>query len=133
MTATLTAPTTDGAQPMALVRVSDGAGGFRHEFRPVPAEPPRRKRKAPPRPDPIEANPDSAAQQLQQFIERRERLEEEKHGIMEDIRDVNAEAKAMGFDVTAISAIIAMRKMNPDMRREAEMILDTYKTALGLA
>ncbi|OCC25672.1 hypothetical protein MB02_01290 [Croceicoccus estronivorus] len=81
----------------------------------------------------MEANPDSAAQQLQQIIERRERLEEEKAAIADDIRDVNAEAKAVGFDVKAIAAIIAMRKMNPDMRREAEAILDTYKTALGLA
>ncbi|MDD3800096.1 MAG: DUF2312 domain-containing protein [Novosphingobium sp.] len=81
----------------------------------------------------MEANPDTAAQQLQQLIERRERLEEEKAGIADDIRDVNAEAKALGFDVKAIGAIIAMRKMQPDLRREAEAILDTYKTALGLA
>lgn len=128
---TATAPA--DAQPMALVRVPDGQGGYRHEFRPVPPEQPKKKRKARPRPDPIEANPDTAAQQLQQLIERRERLEEEKAGIADDIRDVNAEAKALGFDVKAIGAIIAMRKMQPDLRREAEAILDTYKTALGLA
>lgn len=118
--------------PMALVRVPDGHGGYKHDFRPVTAQPPARKRKTRITPDPIKANPDSAAQQLQQIIERRERLEEEKASIGDDIRDVNAEAKAMGFDVKAISAIIAMRKTNPDMRREMEMILDTYKSALGI-
>lgn len=133
MTANASAPVSDGAQPMALVRISDGQGGYRHVFRPVPPEQPKKKRKTRHTPDPIDANPDSAAKQLQQYIERRERLEEEKAGIADDIRDVNAEAKAMGFDVKAITAIIAMRKMNPDMRREAEAILDTYKTALGIA
>ena len=127
---TATAPA--DVQPMALVRVPDGAGGWRHEFRPVPPEQPKRKRKARRVPDPIEANPEASAQQLQQLIERRERLEEEKAGIAEDIRDVNAEAKAMGFDVKTITAIIAMRKMDPNLRREAEDILETYKTALGI-
>lgn len=118
--------------PMALVRVPDGQGGFRHDFRPVPPQPVKRKRKARVAPDPLKANPDAAAQQLQQIIERRERLEEEKASVADDIRDVNAEAKAMGYDVKAISAIIAMRKTNPDLRREAEMVLETYKTALGI-
>jgi uncharacterized protein (UPF0335 family) len=117
---------------MALTRVPDGQGGFRHEFRPVTAQPAGRKRKARVAPDPIRANPDAAAQQLQQFIERRERLEEEKAGIADDIRDVNAEAKAVGFDVKTITAIIALRKMNPDLRREAQDILETYKSALGI-
>ncbi len=128
----MTASIPADARPMALVDVPDGQGGYRQEFRPIPAENPKGRRKARRAPDPIQANPDHAAQQLRQFIERRERLEEEKAGISDDIRDVNAEAKAMGFDVKTISAIIAMRKMNPDMRREAEMILDTYKSSLGI-
>ncbi|QSR17458.1 DUF2312 domain-containing protein [Novosphingobium sp. KA1] len=69
---------------------------------------------------------------LRQLIERVERLEEEKKGISDDIRDVYSEAKAVGFDVPAMKLIVKMRKMQPDHRREMEMITDTYKTALGL-
>lgn len=128
MTATIPAD----AQTMALVRVSDGAGGWRHEFRPVPAEKPKGRKKRH-TPDPIHANPEASAQQLKLLIERRERLEEEKLGISDDIKDVNAEAKALGFDVKTITTIIAMRKMAPDLRREAEAILEMYATALGIA
>lgn len=117
-------------QPMELVRVPDGQGGYRHDFRPVAPAPVRRKKRQ--APDPIKANPDASAQQLQQIIERRERLEQEKAEIADDIRDVNSEAKAIGFDVKTITAIIAMRKMNPDLRREAEMVMEAYKAALGL-
>lgn len=127
MTATIPAD----AQTMALVRISDGAGGWRHEFRPVPPEKPKGRKKRH-TPDPIHANPEASAQQLKLLIERRERLEEEKLGISDDIRDVNAEAKAVGFDVKTLTAIIAMRKMSPDVRHEAEAILDLYKTALGI-
>jgi len=119
------------AQQMALVRVSDGAGGWRHEFRPVPSEKPKAGKKRH-TPDPIHANPEASAQQLKLLIERRERLEEEKLAIADDIRDVNAEAKAVGFDVKTLTAIIAMRKMSPDLRHEAEAILEAYKTALGI-
>ena len=69
---------------------------------------------------------------LRQLIERVERLEEEKKGISDDIRDVYNEAKAVGFDVPAMKLIVKMRKMRPDDRREMEMITDTYKSALGL-
>lgn len=69
---------------------------------------------------------------LRLLIERRERLEEEKKGISDDIRDVMAEAKAVGYDTKVIGQIIKLRKMKPDDRREMEMLLDTYKSALGL-
>ncbi len=132
MTATLSAQAAEAAQPMALVRVPDGQGGYRHEFRPVPPEQPKGKRKGRPRPDPIHANPEASAQQLKQIIERVERLNEEEQGIKDDKRDVLAEAKAVGFDTKTINAIVALRKMNPDLRREAEDILETYKSALGI-
>ncbi|MFC0687588.1 DUF2312 domain-containing protein [Novosphingobium clariflavum] len=74
----------------------------------------------------------STEDRLRQYIERVERLEEEKKGISDDIRDVYSEAKAVGFDVPAMKLIVKMRKMQPDHRREMEMITDTYKTALGL-
>ena len=127
----MTAQQSADVRPMALVRVSDGEGGFRHEFRPVPAEKPK-ARKKPRTPDPIHANPDASAQQLKQIIERVERLIDEELGIMSDKRDVLAEAKAIGFDTKTINAIVALRKMQPDLRREAEDILETYKAALGI-
>lgn len=70
---------------------------------------------------------------LRLLIERRERLEEEKKGIADDIRDVMAEAKAVGYDTKIIGQIIKLRKMKPDDRREMEEMLETYKAALGLA
>ena len=69
---------------------------------------------------------------LRLLIERVERLEEEKKGIADDIRDVYAEAKAVGYDVKIMRQIVRLRKMAPDDRREMEAILDTYKAALGL-
>jgi len=131
MTATLSPDRADDARPMILVTVPDGTGGFRHEWRPRPEEKPK-ARKARPKPDPINANPDHAAQSLRLLIERREQLEEEKAGIADDIKDVNAEAKAMGFSVKTISAIIAMRRLDPHVVQEDQALLETYKTALGL-
>jgi uncharacterized protein (UPF0335 family) len=74
-----------------------------------------------------------AASQLRAFIERIERLEEEKATIVDDIKEVKAEAKGVGFNVGAISAIVKLRKMDPAERQEAEAILDLYKAALGMA
>jgi len=69
---------------------------------------------------------------LRLLIERVERLEEEKKGIADDIRDVYAEAKAVGYDSKIMRQIVRLRKMKPDDRAEMEAILDTYKAALGL-
>ena len=69
---------------------------------------------------------------LRLLIERIERLEDEKKGIADDIRDVYAEAKAVGYDVKIMRQIVRLRKMTPDDRAEMEMVLDTYKAALGL-
>jgi len=69
---------------------------------------------------------------LRLLIERVERLEEEKKGISDDIRDVYAEAKAVGYDVKIMRQIVRLRKMKPDDRAEMDMLLDTYKAALGL-
>lgn len=70
---------------------------------------------------------------LRLLIERIERLEEEKKGIADDIRDVYAEAKAVGYDTKIMRQIVRLRKMKPDDRREMETVLETYKAALGLA
>ena len=69
---------------------------------------------------------------LRLLVERIERLEEEKKGIADDIRDVYAEAKAVGYDVKIIRKVVALRKQTADQRSEEETILDTYKAALGL-
>ena len=72
-------------------------------------------------------------EQLRQFIERIERLEEEKAAIASDIRDVYAEAKANGFDNKIIRQVIKIRKMDSNERQEQESLLDTYLHALGMA
>ena len=75
---------------------------------------------------------DSADDRLRLLIERVERLEEEKKGIADDIKDVYSEAMAVGYDAKIMRQIVRLRKMKPDDRREAEMMLETYKNALGL-
>jgi uncharacterized protein (UPF0335 family) len=70
--------------------------------------------------------------QLRLLIERIERLNEEKKGISDDIRDVYNEAKAHGYDTKIIRAVIRLRAMAEHDRQEYQAILDTYMTALGL-
>jgi uncharacterized protein (UPF0335 family) len=74
-----------------------------------------------------------AAGQLRAFIERIERLEEEKKTISEDIKEVYAEAKGTGFDTKAVRTIIRLRKKDQAELQEEEAILDLYKAALGMA
>ena len=73
-----------------------------------------------------------AADQLRLFIERIERLEEEKKGIADDVKDVYAEAKARGYDTKTMRAIVRLRKMETHDRQEADALLETYRNALGL-
>jgi uncharacterized protein (UPF0335 family) len=73
-----------------------------------------------------------AKDHLKAFVERIERLEEEKKTIADDIRDVYAEAKANGFDTKALRVVIRMRKEDVDERKEHEAILETYLHALGM-
>jgi len=61
-----------------------------------------------------------------------ERLEEEKKGISDDIKDVYGELKATGYDAKVTRQIVRLRKMRPDNRREMEAVLETYKNALGI-
>ena len=74
-----------------------------------------------------------AAEQLRLFIERIERLEEEKKGIADDVKDVYAEAKSNGYDTKTMRKVVALRKMESHVRQEADALLDTYRNALGLA
>ena len=74
-----------------------------------------------------------AADQLKSFIERIERLEEEKAGIAGDLREVYAEAKGNGFDTKVMRKIISLRKRDFAERQEEEAILDLYLQALGMS
>ena len=73
-----------------------------------------------------------SAEQLLQFIERIERLEEEKRAFQDDIKDVFAEAKSTGFDVKTMRAIVRLRKMEKHHRDEADALMETYRKALGM-
>ena len=74
-----------------------------------------------------------AKDQLKAFVERIERLEEEKRALAEDIKEVFAEAKGTGFDTKALRTIVRLRKLDTDERREQQEVLDTYLHALGMA
>ena len=74
-----------------------------------------------------------AADQLRLFIERIERLEEEKKGIADDVKDVYAEAKSNGYDTKTMRKVVALRRLEAHVRQEADALLETYRNALGLA
>lgn len=79
------------------------------------------------------AEPNVAADQLRLFIERIERLEEEKKGVSDDIKDVYLEAKSQGYSNKTMREIVKLRKLEKHTRDEAEALLETYKAALGIA
>ena len=74
----------------------------------------------------------AAQNQLRQFIEQIERLEEEKKALSDDIKDKFAEAKAVGFDVKALRQVLRLRKKSKTDRQEEEAILEVYLHALGM-
>ena len=74
-----------------------------------------------------------SGEHLKQFIERIERLEDEKKNITEDISEVFSEAKGGGFDVKAMREVLKKRKLRADELEQQEGLVDTYKIALGMA
>ena len=74
-----------------------------------------------------------AADQLRLFIERIERLEEEKKTIADDVRDVYSEAKSNGYCTKTMRKVIALRRMEAHDRQEADALIETYRSALGLS
>ena len=76
---------------------------------------------------------DVAADQLRLFIERIERLEEEKKGMSDDIKDVYLEAKGQGYDAKTMRSIVRLRKMEKNDRDEQDALLETYRASLGLS
>lgn len=83
--------------------------------------------------DVTETSQTVAVGQLRSFIERVERLVEEKQAIQGDISDVFAEMKGAGFDTKAVRAIIKLRAMDQAQRQEQEAMVDLYKSAMGMA
>ena len=75
---------------------------------------------------------DAGVEQLTQFIERIERLEEEKRALMADMKDVYAEAKATGFEPKIMREVVRLRAMDRDLLSEQDALLETYRDALGL-
>ena len=73
-----------------------------------------------------------AKDRLKAFVERVEKLEEEKKAISDDVRDVYAEAKANGYDTKALRTVVKLRKMDVKDRKEQEAVLETYMHALGM-
>jgi uncharacterized protein (UPF0335 family) len=73
-----------------------------------------------------------AKDRLKAFVERVEKLEEEKKAISDDVRDVYAEAKANGYDTKALRTVVKLRKMDVNDRKEQEAVLETYMHALGM-
>ena len=74
----------------------------------------------------------AGADQLTQFIERIERLEEEKRALMADIRDVYSEAKGTGFEPKIMRQLVKMRAMDRELLQEQDQLLETYRAAVGL-
>ena len=73
-----------------------------------------------------------SGQRLKSYLDRIERLEEEKSGIGDDIKDIYAEAKGVGFDVKTMRKLVRLRKMDAEKRREEDELLEIYKAAVGL-
>lgn len=73
-----------------------------------------------------------SGKRLKAFVERIERLEEEKKGLADDIKDIYAEAKGTGFDTKTMRKIIRLRKMDAQKREEEDQLLELYKAAIGL-
>ncbi|MCC6941694.1 MAG: DUF2312 domain-containing protein [Novosphingobium sp.] len=74
----------------------------------------------------------NADDRLRLLVERIERMEEEKKGIGDDIKDIYNEARMTGYDAKMLRQIVRLRKMKPDDRREMEAVLETYKAAMGM-
>lgn len=70
--------------------------------------------------------------QLRSIVERIEKLEEEKKALTDDVREVYAEAKAAGFDIKALRAVVRLRMQDNDERKEHEALVELYRDALGL-
>lgn len=80
-----------------------------------------------------EAGHNTSDDRLRLLIERIERLDEERKGIVDDIKDVYLEAKAVGYDAKIMRQIVRLRAMKPDDLREQDLLIETYRNALGLS
>jgi uncharacterized protein (UPF0335 family) len=118
---------------LTMRTVRDAGGMVRHApaiF--LPAAPTKRGKKARPVPDPIQTNGEGAAEEVRLLLERLERLHEEKRGIADDIRDVEAEAKGRGYSAAALNAIRKIRLKAKEEYQEETAILELYMQNLGM-
>ncbi|MEM6381120.1 MAG: DUF2312 domain-containing protein [Pseudomonadota bacterium] len=101
--------------------------------KPTPKPTPKAETPPEPKPQPETVNRGGVAGgKIRAFVERIERLEDEKKGIAEDIKDVYAEAKSDGFDTKVLRKLVGIRKQDPAERQEEESLLDIYMHALGM-
>lgn len=79
-----------------------------------------------------ETSGEISSERLKSFIKRIEKLEEDKAAVGEDLKEVYAEAKGVGFDTKIIRKVVSLRKMEVEKRREMDELLDLYKSAIGM-
>lgn len=118
------------AMTMRTVRGRDGS--ICHVPTPFVPKPAKGAKKARRVPDPIKTNGESAAEQMRLLLERLERLHEERNGISDDIKDVEAEARSRGFDAKALNAIRKIRLKAREEHQEETAVLEVYMQALGM-
>ena len=115
------------------MRVARGADGeLRHVPTPFVPKPVKGAKKARRVPDPIKTNGESAAEQMKLLLERLERLHEERKGISDDIKDVEAEARSRGFDAKALNAIRKIRLKAREEYQEETAVLEVYMQSMGM-
>lgn len=117
---------------MTMRTVRDAGGMVRHMPTPFQPTKPTAKGRKPVVPDPIKTNGEGVADEIRLLLERLERLHEEKKGIADDIRDVEAEAKGRGFSAVAINAIRKIRLKAKEEFQEETAILELYMQNLGM-
>ncbi|MFK7840132.1 MAG: DUF2312 domain-containing protein [Bdellovibrionales bacterium] len=96
-----------------------------------PADAPEETSSAPQESEPRDVG-GVAGERLRSFIERIERLEEEKTALADDIKEIYAELKGVGYDAKTVRKIVSLRKKDAEKRREEDELLDLYKTAVGM-
>jgi len=111
--------------------MSDAAEDNVTEFQPAEPEVQTAEAAAPAEPETRDVG-GVAGDRLRSFIERIERLEEEKAALAEDIKEIYAELKGVGYDAKTVRKIVSLRKLDSEKRREADELLDLYKTAVGM-
>jgi uncharacterized protein (UPF0335 family) len=118
------------ALTMRIARTADGA--VRHVPTPFVPKPAKGAKKARRVPDPIKTNGETAAEEIRLLLERLERLHEERKGVTDDIKDVEAEARSRGFDAKALNEIRKIRLKAKEQYQEETAVIEVYMQSLGM-